>query len=126
MGPQAGWRERTDAESLCTRARAHRGFVFDSGGIRVKATNQYVPAQQEKDCFRVLGLDWIECVLRALSALALLRTGLTLYRAHAGRICGMRTRERCRGSVGAAHDSRELSLAPLQPAPSPRPPASSL
>ncbi|TNY17185.1 sorting nexin-41 [Rhodotorula diobovata] len=89
-----GWTGSTQFERDLRRWAGDKGFVFDSGGIRVKATNQYVPAQQEKDCFRVLGLDWIECVLRALSALALLRTGLTLYRAHAGRICGMRTLRR--------------------------------
>lgn len=39
------------------------GYTFDSGGIRSKDTNEPVEAKTERDCFRLLKLEWIPCVL---------------------------------------------------------------
>ncbi|GAA6049117.1 hypothetical protein JCM3770_003894 [Rhodotorula araucariae] len=59
-----GWTGSTQFERDLRTWAKKKGYVFDSGGLRVEATNQFVPAEQEKDVFRVLELEYIEPHLR--------------------------------------------------------------
>ncbi|BGP41573.1 hypothetical protein JCM10449v2_005564 [Rhodotorula kratochvilovae] len=59
-----GWTGSTQFERDLRTWAKEKGYVFDSGGIRIEATNQFVAAEQEKDVFRVLGLEYIESHLR--------------------------------------------------------------
>ncbi|GAA5841878.1 hypothetical protein JCM9279_003140 [Rhodotorula babjevae] len=59
-----GWTGSTQFERDLRRHANKLGYTFDSGGIRSKETDEHVEARTERDCFRLLGLEWIPPHLR--------------------------------------------------------------
>ncbi|GAA5904753.1 hypothetical protein JCM8208_001344 [Rhodotorula glutinis] len=59
-----GWSGSTQFERDLRRAAEKRGYKFDSGGLRVRGTNEVVPTAHERDVFRALSLPWIPPTMR--------------------------------------------------------------
>ncbi|GAA5852035.1 hypothetical protein JCM9279_005039 [Rhodotorula babjevae] len=59
-----GWSGSTQFERDLRRAAEKLGYKFDSGGLRVRGTNEVVPTAHERDVFRALSLPWIPPELR--------------------------------------------------------------
>ncbi|TNY18636.1 DNA polymerase mu [Rhodotorula diobovata] len=59
-----GWSGSTQFERDLRRHAEKLGFKFDSGGLRVRGTNEVVPTAHERDVFRALSLKWIHAQRR--------------------------------------------------------------
>ncbi|GAA6050647.1 hypothetical protein JCM3770_000871 [Rhodotorula araucariae] len=54
-----GWSGSTQFERDLRKHAEKLGYKFDSGGLRVRGTNEVVPTVMERDVFRALKLKWI-------------------------------------------------------------------
>ncbi|BGP41435.1 hypothetical protein JCM10449v2_005416 [Rhodotorula kratochvilovae] len=54
-----GWSGSTQFERDLRKHAEKLGYKFDSGGLRVRGTNEVVPTMMERDVFRALQLKWI-------------------------------------------------------------------
>ncbi|GJN90271.1 hypothetical protein Rhopal_003272-T1 [Rhodotorula paludigena] len=59
-----GWSGSTQFERDLRKHAEKLGYKFDSGGLRVRGTNEVVPTVMERDVFRALKLKWIPPELR--------------------------------------------------------------